>query len=124
MAGNNSTTEFGKIKVGVKTLEDAILNLGTYNRFDIGYGRLYSKHDILRAIAERGVFKSEPVKNSAPKKTMVEAKPPLINAKRRAPCKTLFASLTCPLAILAETNLETARGMLYEDISKIMLYIS
>ena len=52
MAGN-STTEYGKIKVGVKTLEDAILNLGAYRRIDIGCGRYFDKHDILKAIATR-----------------------------------------------------------------------
>lgn len=52
MAGN-STTEYGKIKVGVKTIEDAILNLGAYRRIDIGCGRYFDKHDILKAIATR-----------------------------------------------------------------------
>ena len=49
----NSTTEYGKIKIGVKTLEDAILNLGSYSRIDEYFRRFYHKPDILKAIAEK-----------------------------------------------------------------------
>ena len=50
----NSTTEYGKIKVGIKTLEDAIIELGCYRRlWDRGPIRFYDKVEILKAIAER-----------------------------------------------------------------------
>ena len=39
--------DFNKIKVGAKTLDDAILNLGTYNKVN---PRLANKIDVLRAI--------------------------------------------------------------------------
>ena len=50
----NSTTEYGKIKVGIKTLEDAIIELGCYRRlWDRGPIRFYDKVEILKAIAEK-----------------------------------------------------------------------
>lgn len=53
---NTASTEYGKIKVGVKTLEDAILDLGFYKKF--GKEKMFSKmfydrREILRAIAEK-----------------------------------------------------------------------
>lgn len=52
---DNDPTQFGKIKVGVKTLDDAILDLGSYK--DIGYNpygvRGFSKEDVMQAIANK-----------------------------------------------------------------------
>ena len=42
-------TDFSKIKVGLKTLDDAILELGDYKRLDTRYG---SKEAVMRAIYE------------------------------------------------------------------------
>ena len=44
---NNATVDFNKTKVGVKTLEDAILNLGTLKRLNSIYT---DKDTILEAI--------------------------------------------------------------------------
>lgn len=60
-SGNrDGTTEYGKIKVGVKTLEDAVINLGSYKKLWKKYGetaRFYDKFEILRAIAEKDYHK-------------------------------------------------------------------
>ena len=56
----DGTTEYGKIKVGVKTLEDAVINLGSYKKLWRKYGetaRFYDKFEILRAIAEKDYHK-------------------------------------------------------------------
>ena len=55
----NGTTEYGKIKVGVKTLEDAIINLGSYRKLWDKHEsvRFYDKFEILRAIAEKDYHK-------------------------------------------------------------------
>lgn len=45
-------TDFSKIKVGVKTLEDAVLTLGSLTRID---KRLADKQTVLRAIAENNL---------------------------------------------------------------------
>ncbi len=45
-------TDFSKIKVGVKTLEDAVLTLGSLTRID---KRLADKPTVLRAIAENNI---------------------------------------------------------------------
>ena len=42
-------TDFSKIKVGLKTLDDAVLELGDYKRLDTRYG---SKDAVMRAIYE------------------------------------------------------------------------
>ena len=47
----NGATDYGKIKVGIKTLEDAIINLGFYRKFgERGY---FDKRMIMRAIIDR-----------------------------------------------------------------------
>ena len=56
----NGTTEYGKIKVGVKTLEDAVINLGSYKKLWRRHSesmRFYDKFEILRAIAEKDYHK-------------------------------------------------------------------
>ena len=47
----NGATEYGKIKVGIKTLEDAILDLGFCKK--VGEKRFFDKRAIMRAIIER-----------------------------------------------------------------------
>lgn len=50
------STRYGKIKVGTKTIEDAVINLGTYQKLrDPSNLRFYDKTAILRAIAEKDV---------------------------------------------------------------------
>ena len=44
---NNSTVDFNKLKVGVKTLEDAILNLGALKKVNPTYA---NKNTVLEAI--------------------------------------------------------------------------
>jgi hypothetical protein len=60
-SGNrDGTTEYGKIKVGVKTLEDAVINLGSYKKLWRRHSesmRFYDKFEILRAIAEKDYHK-------------------------------------------------------------------
>jgi len=47
---------YGKIKIGPKTVDDAVINLGTYQKIkDSSCLRFYDKVAILRAIAERDV---------------------------------------------------------------------
>jgi hypothetical protein len=47
--GSPSETEYGKIKIGVKTLQDAILNLGSLRSTNL---RLGDKKIVLKALAE------------------------------------------------------------------------
>ena len=53
-------TDFSKIKIGLKTLDDAVLNLGTFRRID---PRLGTKEGILKAIAENNVEAMREVSN-------------------------------------------------------------
>ena len=54
MGSSGSATQFGDIKVGMKKLTDATLDLGTYSKIkDPTCLRFYDKVAILRAIAER-----------------------------------------------------------------------
>jgi len=46
----DGATEYGKIKIGTKTLEDAVLDLGTLKQVNHTFS---NKHFILKAIAER-----------------------------------------------------------------------
>ena len=48
----NGTTDYGKIKVGLKTLEDAILNLGNYKRIK-DHRCFFDKATIIKAIADK-----------------------------------------------------------------------
>ena len=50
--GTTATTQYGKIKVGVKTLDDAILDLGTLKSGD---RIMTDKRSIMRALAEKNV---------------------------------------------------------------------
>ena len=53
-ATDYSKIEYGKIKVGIKTLEDAIIDLGYYKKFGREYlGRYFNKYEIMRAIIEK-----------------------------------------------------------------------
>ena len=45
-------TDYGKIKVGVKTLDDAILNLGSLKAANKNYG---DKKIILKALADKDI---------------------------------------------------------------------
>lgn len=47
----NGATDYGKIKVGIKTLEDAIIDLGFYKKID--GRRAFDKRVIMRAIIDR-----------------------------------------------------------------------
>lgn len=47
---NGTIVEYGDIKVGTKTLVDAVLELGSLSKINRQYG---SKHFVLKAIAER-----------------------------------------------------------------------
>ena len=51
----NGSTEYGKIRVGVKTLDDVIIELGSYRKLwdRSGPYKFYDKFEILRAIAEK-----------------------------------------------------------------------
>ena len=52
----NGSSQYGSIKVGTKTLEDAVINLGAYQKLkDTSCLRFYDKVAILRAIAENDV---------------------------------------------------------------------
>ena len=52
----NGSSQYGKIKVGTKILEDAVINLGTYPKLkDTSCLRFYDKVAILRAIAEKDI---------------------------------------------------------------------
>lgn len=52
----NGSSQYGSIKVGTKTLEDAVINLGAYQKLkDTSCLRFYDKIAILRAIAENDV---------------------------------------------------------------------
>ena len=49
----NGATDYGKIKVGIKTLEDAILNLGSYKKIrDHRFG-FFDKFAVMKAIADK-----------------------------------------------------------------------
>ena len=50
LAKLENVNEYGKIKIGVKQLEDAILELGTLRQSRLPY---CNKKDIMRAIVER-----------------------------------------------------------------------
>ena len=52
--------DFSKIKVGVKTLDDAVINLGTYKTID---PRLGDKQQVLRAIAQNDLRMMREVSN-------------------------------------------------------------
>ena len=45
--GYRPAIDYGKMKIGAKTLEDAVINLGTYKKIN---PRLADKQNILRAI--------------------------------------------------------------------------
>ena len=47
----NGAADYGKIKVGIKTLEDAIINLGFYKKF--GERFYFDKRAVMRAIIDR-----------------------------------------------------------------------
>ena len=47
ISNNYNTIDFNKIKIGLQTLDDAVLNLGVYNKIS---PRLASKENVLRAI--------------------------------------------------------------------------
>ena len=47
----NGATDYGKIKVGIKTLEDAIIDLGFYKK--CGEKRYFDKRMIMKAIIDR-----------------------------------------------------------------------
>ena len=51
MNGSGPTINYGKIKVGIKTLEDAIINLGFYK--EIGGHRCIDKRMVMRAIIDK-----------------------------------------------------------------------
>ena len=53
-------TEFSKIKVGLQTLKDATINIGTYKRID---PRLSNKETILKAIATNDLETMRDVSN-------------------------------------------------------------
>lgn len=50
--GSTATTQYGKIKVGVKTLDDAVLNLGSLKS---GNRNFANKGTIMRALADRNI---------------------------------------------------------------------
>ena len=50
--GTTATTQYGKIKVGVKTIDDAILDLGTLKSGD---RIMTDKRSIMRAMADKNV---------------------------------------------------------------------
>lgn len=52
--------DFSKIKVGVKTLDDAVINLGTYKTID---PRLGDKKQVLRAIAQNDLRMMREISN-------------------------------------------------------------
>ena len=52
--------DFSKIKVGVKTLDDAVLNLGCYKKID---PRLGNKDNVLRAIAQNDLLLMREISN-------------------------------------------------------------
>jgi len=52
MSGPEAITEYGRIKVGTKTLEDAVLNLGSLRKANLHYG---DKNFVLRAMALRDI---------------------------------------------------------------------
>ena len=47
---NNSNIDYSKVKVGVKTLDDAILNLGALKKLEKNYG---NKAMVLQALAQK-----------------------------------------------------------------------
>ena len=57
---NFNPIDFSKIKVGIKTLEDAVLNIGDYRRID---PRLGDKHFIMKAIADNDLRTMREVSN-------------------------------------------------------------
>ena len=58
----NSQTpvEYNKIRVGVKTLDDAVLNLGAIKKVNSIYG---NKYEILRALGEKDIEKLRDISN-------------------------------------------------------------
>lgn len=54
------STDFGKIRVGVKALDDAVINLGDYRKAD---PRLSNKEVILKAIASNDIDTMREVSN-------------------------------------------------------------
>ena len=57
---NFNPIDFSKIKVGIKTLEDAVLNIGEYKRID---PRLGDKHFIMKAIADNDLRTMREISN-------------------------------------------------------------
>jgi hypothetical protein len=55
-----STTEYGKIKVGTKTLDDAVLNLGAVHKSTKGY---IDKWVVLKALFDNDVVKLREISN-------------------------------------------------------------
>ena len=54
------TTDFSKLKVGVKTLNDAVVSLGQYKRIN---PRLGDKQEVLRAINTGNLFRMIDISN-------------------------------------------------------------
>ena len=57
---NFAPVDFSKIKIGAKTLEDAILDLGSYNKVD---QRLTQKESILRALYDNDYIEMREISN-------------------------------------------------------------
>ena len=59
MSGNRPT-EYGNIKVGVKTLDDAIMTLGSIKKVNRNYG---NKHVVLKALNDRDIVELRNISN-------------------------------------------------------------
>ena len=57
---SNTPVEYNKIRVGVKTLDDAVLNLGAIKKVNSIYG---NKYEVLRALGEKDIEKLREISN-------------------------------------------------------------
>jgi hypothetical protein len=57
---SNTPVEYNKIRVGVKTLDDAVLNLGAIKQVNSIYG---NKYEVLRALGEKDIEKLREISN-------------------------------------------------------------
>lgn len=57
---SNTPVEYNKIRVGVKTLDDAVLNLGAIKKVNSIFG---NKYEVLRALGEKDIEKLREISN-------------------------------------------------------------